>query len=74
MSSLSGARLARYAREQIRAADVILAYHGPNGPLCSCGRVLPCSAAFAVTRRRSHFLCVLAKRRAPYDTERDGAD
>lgn len=62
MSLLSAPQFAAYAREQIRAADAILAGHTAQGVMCSCGRVRPCSVAVASTRRRSHFVETLAHR------------
>jgi hypothetical protein len=61
MGVLSSAQFAAYARGQIRTADVILTDHTAQGPMCSCGRVVPCSVALAVTRRRIHFIDALAR-------------
>ncbi|MGH2600223.1 MAG: hypothetical protein ACRDJ9_12670 [Dehalococcoidia bacterium] len=60
MKALDRPRLAAYAREQIRAASVILARHYPQGPLCCCGRLEPCSAKLHVLRRLRHFQDLLA--------------
>ncbi|MQA25278.1 MAG: hypothetical protein GEU94_07370 [Micromonosporaceae bacterium] len=56
MSGMDAAGFAAYAREQIRAADVILARHRGRVGVCSCGRLLPCSAAASVAGRRRHFV------------------
>lgn len=64
MSVLSSAQFLAYAQEQIRAADLIVAGHAGSGPLCRCGRVLPCSVALSLAARRSHFVAVLARRAA----------
>jgi hypothetical protein len=61
MSALSSAQFAAYARDQIRTADMILAYHVAQGPMCPCGRVLPCSVALAVTKRRTEFIGALTR-------------
>lgn len=61
MGVLSSAQFAAYARDEIHAADVILTDHTAHGAMCSCGRVVPCSVAFAVTRRRAYFVGVLAR-------------
>ncbi|MQA24850.1 MAG: hypothetical protein GEU94_05130 [Micromonosporaceae bacterium] len=65
MSRMDAAGFATYAREQIRAADVILARHREMVGVCSCGRLLPCSAAASVARRRRHFVDRLAQVEAP---------
>ncbi|MGH2601341.1 MAG: hypothetical protein ACRDJ9_18380 [Dehalococcoidia bacterium] len=61
MNGLSSAQFAAYAREQIRNADLILTGHIARGPMCACGRLLPCSVATTVVRRRSHFVVALAR-------------
>lgn len=61
MGALSTERFASYARDQIRMADVLLAYHAGYGPICSCGRIVPCSVALAVIKRRMHFIDALAR-------------
>ena len=61
MGGLSSAQFAAYARDQIRAADRILAEHTANGSMCCCGRVLPCSVVDAAASRRDHFVQVLAR-------------
>lgn len=54
------ARVAGYAREQIAAADMILARHGARGSVCSCGRPAPCPQVLAVHRRRQYLAGRLA--------------
>ena len=61
MSVLSSGEFAAYARDQVRAADVILANHAARGAMCSCGRTVPCSVALAVSNRRAHFVDALAQ-------------
>ncbi len=61
MSGLSSAQFVAYAREQIRTADVILDAHTAHGTMCSCGRTLPCSVTLTITRRRAHYVHVLAR-------------
>jgi hypothetical protein len=46
---MSAGEFAACAREQIRAADTLLAQHRPaNGSYCQCGRPVPCSQAETV--------------------------
>ncbi len=61
MSVLSSAQFGAYARDQIRTADVILAHHVTRGPMCCCGRIVPCSVAQGVAERRAHFIEALAR-------------
>ncbi len=65
MRALDGPKLAAYAREQLRAASLILARHHNEGPLCSCGRVEHCSVKLHVLRRIRHFQRLLAALDAP---------
>ena len=59
--ALDAAGFAAYARQQIVAADLILARHDRQGVMCGCGRTVPCSQAIAVLRRREHFVAQLVR-------------
>lgn len=60
MTGLDAAGFAAYARQQVLAADVILTGHYAQGPMCSCGRLMPCPHALAVRQRRAYFAARLA--------------
>lgn len=70
MNALSRRQLALYALEQIRAADVLLATHREQIPVCSCGRPFPCTAEASIARRRQHYIGQLAQLGAPKVTAR----
>lgn len=63
MIALDSAGFAAYARQQLQAADAILAGHYAQGQMCSCGRPMPCPQALAVRRRRAYFAAHLAHHR-----------
>lgn len=65
MTVLDPAGFVACAREQIRAADVILAGHYEQIPMCSCGRTLPCSQALTLRWRQQHFINQLVMLDAP---------
>ncbi|MGH3736243.1 MAG: hypothetical protein ACRDT6_11575 [Micromonosporaceae bacterium] len=60
MTILDSAGFAAHAHEQVLDADAILAGHDMQGPMCSCGRPLPCPQALSVRRRRAYFAAHLA--------------
>jgi hypothetical protein len=61
MSALSGEQFGAYAREQIAAAEQILARHYlTRGDDCSCGRPQPCPVAQSCTQTRDHYRARLA--------------
>lgn len=61
MAALSERRFIAYAKGQIRAMDTILIGHTVRELMCSCGRVVPCSVAVTISRRRFHYIRALAR-------------
>jgi hypothetical protein len=61
MGALSGEQFGAYARDQIAAAEQILARHYLiRGGDCSCGRPQPCSVARSCAQTRDHYRARLA--------------
>jgi len=59
--ALDRQRFAAYAKEQITAADQIMAGNRPaGGGVCSCGRTRPCPVAESCAGRREDCVAVLA--------------